>query len=161
MRRARTGINSFLLYWAILSIGPLAWAYILLSSYVASLNDVVTLVSPAGCQSLVLVVDSRGVYHHGFTPGVYRDSQIRRTGQTRIMGRHFCAPYCLRARQSATLAFQLFPSYKLVYLGVAAVPIFSRLGVCFVGDSAAGAELVQSMIFRFEAPCIQRRCPKC
>lgn len=152
VRQARTGINGFLLYWAILSIGPLLMGMaFLLSSYVASLN-VLSLWFPwlavnRWFWSLIPVASTIMVFTLAYI-AIPNTSVPVKHG---LWGGTFAAILFEIARQSMTLAFQLFPSYKLVYGAFAAVPIFLVWVYVSWVIVLLGAELVQSMsFFRFE-----------
>lgn len=148
VRQARTGINGFLLYWAILSIGPLLMGMaFLLSSYVASLQ-VLSLWFPwlavdRWLWSIIPVISTIVVFSLAYIAIPNTTVSIRHG----LAGGAFAALLFEAARHVMAVAIQLFPSYKFVYGAFAAVPIFLIWVYVSWVIVLLGAELVQSMSF--------------
>jgi len=146
VRQPRKGVSSFLLYWAVLSLGPLLLgAGFAVSTYVASMNILAaqTAVGEAGRWVLgwvplllsmaaftltyVAVPNTRVPLHHGLIGGV-------------LVALVFEA-----AKAGFGLYLALFPGYQLIYGAFAAFPLFllwifiSWLIILF------GAELVANL----------------
>ncbi len=152
VRQARTGVNGFLLYWAILSIGPLLMGMaFLLSSYVASLQ-VLSLWFPwlemdRWFWSFIPFASTIAVFSLAYVAIPNTSVPFRHA----LVGGTFAGALFEIARHVMAFGFQLFPSYQFVYGAFAAVPIFlTWIYVSWV-IVLLGAELVQSMsFFRYE-----------
>lgn len=148
VRQARTGINGFLLYWAILSIGPLLMGMaFLLSSYVASLQVLSMwfpwLAMDRWLWSIIPVLSTIVVFSLAYI-AIPNTTVSLRHG---LLGGTFAALLFEAARNAMALAIQFFPSYKFVYGAFAAVPIFLVWVYVSWVIVLLGAELVQSMSF--------------
>lgn len=148
VRQARTGINGFLLYWAILSIGPLLMGMaFVLSSYVASLQVLALwfpwLAIDRWVWSLIPMLSTGVVFSLAYI-AIPNTSVPMAHG---LSGGAFAAVLFEVARHGMTLALQFFPSYKFVYGAFAAVPIFLLWVYVSWVIVLLGAELVQSMSF--------------
>jgi membrane protein len=142
VRRARRGLSSFLLYWAILSLGPLLLgAGFAASTYVTSLKFLSGPEALPGAATLL-----------GLTPllsGIAAFTLLYvAVPNTRVRLRHalvggvFTALLFEAAKALFALYVSLFPGYQLIYGAFAAVPLFLLwiyLGWLIV---LAGAELV-------------------
>lgn len=148
VRQARTGINGFLLYWAILSIGPLLMGVaFLLSSYVASLQ-ILSLWFPwlamdRWLWSVIPVLATAVVFSLAYI-AIPNTTVPLKYG---VAGGSFAALLFEMARHLMAFGLQLFPSYKFVYGAFAAVPIFLIWVYVSWVIVLLGAELVQSMSF--------------
>lgn len=142
VRRARRGLSSFLLYWAILSLGPLLLgAGFAASTYVTSLKFLSGPEALPGAATLL-----------GLTPlltGIAAFTLLyAAVPNTRVRLRHALIGGCCTAllfeaaKALFALYVRLFPGYQLIYGAFAAVPLFLvwiYLGWLIV---LAGAELV-------------------
>lgn len=152
VRQARTGVNGFLLYWAILSIGPLLMGVaFLLSSYVASLQ-VLSLWFPwlavdRWFWSVIPIISTIAVFSLAYVAIPNTSVSLKHA----VAGGTFAGLLFEIARHAMAFGIQLFPSYKFVYGAFAAVPIFLAWIYLSWVIVLLGAELVQSMsFFRYE-----------
>ncbi|MAR91248.1 MAG: ribonuclease [Pseudomonadales bacterium] len=141
---ARKGVNGFLLYWALLSLGPVMMGgAFAISSYLASLKMVYDMVPLPGTQTLVLSL--LPIFMSGLT---FSLAYIA-IPNTRVPIRHGLAGGLIAAvlfdlaRRGMTLFVSLFPTYQLVYGAFAAVPIFLIWVLVSWNIMLLGAEIVQ------------------
>jgi membrane protein len=158
IRQPRRGVASFLLYWAILSLGPLLLgAGFVISTYIASLTllsgphplpgsaamlGMLPLLCSIGAFTLIYatVPNTRVPLKHAFVGGLFAASLF----------------------EAAKLLFRvyvgLFPSYELIYGAFATVPLFLLwIYLCWL-IILFGAELVCSL--SYSRPSQQRRLPR-
>ncbi len=146
VKESRKGVSGFLLYWALLSIGPvLMGAAIAMSSYLSSLRILEQYESVQVTQKFLL----------GFVPILLSTLAFSlayiAVPNTKVPLKHGIAGGLVAAilfdvaRRLMTLLVTFFPTYQLVYGAFAAVPIF--LIWIFVSWSIllVGAELVQAL----------------
>lgn len=146
IRQRRRGVSSFLLYWAVLSLGPLLLgAGFVVSTYLASLNFL----------SADAAAGSAGRWLLGWLPLALSIAAFTlvfvAVPNTRVPLRHGLAGGVLvallfeGAKASFALYVALFPGYQLIYGAFAAFPLFliwiyiSWLIILF------GAELVSNL----------------
>ncbi|HEY8331654.1 MAG TPA: YihY family inner membrane protein [Pseudomonas sp.] len=124
VRRARRGVSSFLLYWAILSLGPLLLgAGFAASTYVTSLE----LLSgphalPGAATLLGLMPLLTGIAAFTLLYAAVPNTQV--SGRHALLGGCFSALLFEAAKALFALYVSLFPSYQLIYGAFAAVPLF-------------------------------------
>lgn len=124
VRRARRGVSSFLLYWAILSLGPLLLgAGFAASAYITSLRLLSGPEALPGAATLLGLVP--------LLSGIAAFTLLyAAVPNTRVSLRHALAGGCFAALlfESAKALFSLyvtlFPGYQLIYGAFAAVPLF-------------------------------------
>lgn len=124
VRQARRGVSSFLLYWAVLSLGPLLLgAGFAASTYVTSLtlfSGPDALPGAAALLSLTPLVTGIAAFTLLYAA----------VPNTRVPLRHALAGGCLTtllfeaAKALFALYVTLFPGYQLIYGAFAAVPLF-------------------------------------
>lgn len=124
VRQARRGVSSFLLYWAVLSLGPLLLgAGFAASTYVTSLtlfSGPDALPGSAALLSLTPVITGTAAFTLLYAA----------VPNTRVPLRHALAGGCLTtllfeaAKALFALYVTLFPGYQLIYGAFAAVPLF-------------------------------------
>jgi len=124
IRQPRRGMSSFLLYWAILSLGPLLLgAGFALTTYITSLAIISGPYALAGTRLLL-----------GFTPLLFSVAAFillyAAVPNTRVPVRHavlgglFTAVLFEAAKALFGLYVRFFPGYQLIYGAFAAVPLF-------------------------------------
>ena len=124
LRQPRRGVTSFLLYWAILSLGPLLLGSgFVLSTYIASLS---LLSGPHALPGATLLL--------GLTPVAFSVAAFTliyaAVPNTRVPLRHallggiFTAVLFEVAKALFGLFVSLFPGYQLIYGAFATVPLF-------------------------------------
>jgi membrane protein len=122
--RPRRGMSSFLLYWAILSLGPvLIGLGLVLSSYVASLsivNDAAAVVGRGRLLSLLPMVLSAAA----FTLLYAAVPNCRVPLRSAFIGALVVAVLFETAKRGFTYFVTQSPSYQLIYGAFAAVPLF-------------------------------------
>jgi len=141
----RKGMSSFLLYWAVLSLGPLLIGFgLLLTSYVASLplfNDSTGVVGKARLLALFPPLLSL----LAFTLLYAAVPNCRVPLKNALIGGAAAALMFELAKRGFALFVTQFPSYELIYGAFAAVPLF--LVWIFICWSIAllGAELSRAL----------------
>lgn len=124
VRRVRRGVSSFLLYWAVLSLGPLLLgAGFAASTYVTSLE----LLSgphalPGAATLLKLMPLLTGIA--AFTLLYVAVPNTRVPLRHALLGGCFAALLFEAAKALFALYVSLFPTYQLIYGAFAAVPLF-------------------------------------
>jgi membrane protein len=122
--RPRRGMSSFLLYWAILSLGPvLIGLGLVLSSYVASLaivSDAATVVGRGRLLSLLPMLLSTAA----FTLLYAAVPNCRVPLRNAFVGALVVAVLFETAKRSFAFFVTQSPSYQLIYGAFAAVPLF-------------------------------------
>ena len=157
IRRSRRGVSSFLLYWAILSLGPLLLgAGFAISTYIASftlfsgphpLPGVATLI---GLLPLICSVAAFTLVY-ATVPNTHVPMKHA------LVGGVFAAVLFEAAKQLFSVYVGMFPSYELIYGAFAAVPLFLLwVYLCWL-IILFGAELVCSL--SIARPSQQRRLP--
>lgn len=124
VRQARRGVSSFLLYWAILSLGPLLLGSgFALSTYIASL----ALISgPNALPGLALLLELAPLL---FSVAAFTLLYMA-VPNTRVPLRHALTGGVLSAllfelaKEAFALFVSLFPGYQLIYGAFATVPLF-------------------------------------
>lgn len=125
VNRVRRGVSGFLLYWAILSLGPLLLGLgFVLTSYLASLKMVSDTTAYLGLDHWLLrlmpVLLSTMVFTLLYSAVPNRKVPIRHA----ISGALFVAVTLELAKAGFALFISLTPTYELVYGAFAAVPLF-------------------------------------
>lgn len=124
VRQRRRGMASFLLYWAVLSLGPLLLgAGFAVSTYITSLALLSSLNEIAGTRALL-----------GFTPLLFNVAaftllyaavpNVRVPLRHAVVGGAFTALLFELAKALFGLYVSLFPGYQLIYGAFATVPLF-------------------------------------
>lgn len=143
---SRKGVNGFLLYWALLTLGPvLMGGTFAVSSYIASLQIIYDMVPLPGTQKLVLGVLPVLMSALAFSLTYIAIPNTRVPIRHGIIGGFTAALLFDLARQSMTLFIAFFPSYHLVYGAFAAVPIFLVWVLVSWFILLFGAEIVQAL----------------
>lgn len=124
VRQPRRGMSSFLLYWAILSLGPLLLgAGFAVSTYVTSLSLISGPDALLGV-GLVLKVMPLALSVLGFTLIYAAVPNTRVPLRHALIGGAFTAVLLEASRQAFGLYVSFFPSYQLIYGAFATVPLF-------------------------------------
>ncbi|MFT6352358.1 MAG: membrane protein [Neptuniibacter pectenicola] len=120
----RKGLSSFLLYWAILSLGPILIGLgLLLTSYIASLpfiSSATELVGKGRLLSLLPMLFSAAA----FTLIYVAVPNCRVPFKSALLGGVVVALLFESAKRGFTAFVTQFPSYELIYGAFAAVPLF-------------------------------------
>ncbi|MBR9883550.1 MAG: YihY family inner membrane protein [Oceanospirillales bacterium] len=141
----RKGMSSFLLYWAVLSLGPLLIGFgLLLTSYVASLpffNDATAVVGRAR----VLALFPPRLSTLAFTLLYAAVPNCRVPIRNALIGGAAAALMFELAKRGFALFVTQFPSYELIYGAFAAVPLFLVwIFICWT-IALLGAELSRAL----------------
>ncbi|MBV1787944.1 YihY family inner membrane protein [Marinobacterium sp. D7] len=141
----RKGMSSFLLYWAVLSLGPLLIGFgLLLTSYVASLplfTDATAMVSRARLLALFPPLLST----LAFTLLYAAVPNCRVPLKNALIGGLAAALMFELAKRGFALFVTQFPSYELIYGAFAAVPLFLVwVFICWT-IALLGAELSRAL----------------
>ncbi len=122
---ARKGVNGFLLYWALLSLGPVMMGgAFAMSSYLASLKIIYDMVPLAGTQQFVLGLLPILMSSLAFSLAYIAIPNTKVPIRHGLLGGLVAAVLFDLARRGMTLFVSMFPTYQLVYGAFAAVPIF-------------------------------------
>ncbi|MFC0708203.1 YihY family inner membrane protein [Azorhizophilus paspali] len=124
VRRPRRGLSSFLLHWAILSLGPLLLGTgFALSTYITSLSLVFDPYALAGARMLLKVMPllfSTAAFTLLYVAVPNTAVPLRHA----LLGGLFAAVLFEAAKGLFGLYVALFPTYELIYGAFAAVPLF-------------------------------------
>ncbi|OED40495.1 hypothetical protein ACH42_16355 [Endozoicomonas sp. (ex Bugula neritina AB1)] len=125
VHRVRRGVSGFLLYWAILSLGPLMFgAGFLLTSYLASLKFISDTTAFLGAEALIFrmapILLSTMVFALLYSAVPNRKVQL----QHAFTGALVVALLVECAKAGFALFIGLSPSYQVIYGAFAAVPLF-------------------------------------
>lgn len=124
IQQQRKGVSSFLLYWAVLSLGPLLVGLgLVISSYIASLsiiNSATELVGRAKLLSLIPMFMSAAA----FTLIYIAVPNCRVPFRSAVVGGVVVAILFEMAKRGFALFVTQFPSYQLIYGAFAAFPLF-------------------------------------
>lgn len=143
---SRKGVNGFLLYWALLTLGPvLMGGAFTVSSYIASLQVIYDMVPLPGTQQMVLGLLPLLMSSVAFSLTYIAIPNTRVPIRHGIIGGITAAILFDLARQLVTLFITLFPTYHLVYGAFAAVPIFLLWVLVSWFILLFGAEIVQAL----------------
>jgi membrane protein len=143
---ARKGVNGFLLYWALLSLGPVMMGgAFAVSSYVASMKVIYDMMPVAGTQKFVLSLLPILMSSFAFSLAYIAIPNTRVPIRHGLLGGLIAALLFDLARRGMTLFVSLFPTYQLVYGAFAAVPIFLIWVLVSWNIMLVGAEIVQAM----------------
>lgn len=143
---SRKGVNGFLLYWALLSLGPvLMGGTFAVSSYIVSQQILYDMVALPGFQKLMLGLLPILMSTVAFSLAYIAIPNTRVPIKHGIAGGLFAAILFDFARQCMTLFISLFPTYHLVYGAFAAVPIFLVWVLVSWYILLLGAEIVQAL----------------
>ncbi|WP_417778231.1 virulence factor BrkB family protein [Stutzerimonas xanthomarina] len=124
VRQPRRGISSFLLYWAILSLGPLLLgAGFAMSTYITSLSLISGPHALIGART-VLKAMPLVLSVAAFTLIYAAVPNTRVPLRHAVVGGTFTAVLFETAKQLFGLYVSYFPSYQLIYGAFAAVPLF-------------------------------------
>ncbi|HVK98860.1 MAG TPA: YihY family inner membrane protein [Dongiaceae bacterium] len=143
---SRKGVNGFLLYWALLTLGPvLLGGAFAVSSYVISLQILYDMVALPGTQAMMLSLLPVAMSAVAFSLAYIAIPNTRVPFRHGIVGGITAAILFDLARRGMTLFISLFPSYHLVYGAFAAVPIFLLWVLVSWFILLFGAEIVQAL----------------
>jgi membrane protein len=124
VKQSRKGISSFLLYWAILSLGPiLIGVGLLVSSYIASLSFVSSATQMVGRSNLLQLLPML-LSIAAFTLLYCAVPNCRVPFKNALIGAVVVALLFEFAKRAFALLAVQFPSYELIYGAFAAVPLF-------------------------------------
>jgi membrane protein len=156
--RPRRGVPSFLLYWAILSLGPLLLgAGFAVSTYIASfslLSGPHPLPGAATMLGMLPLLCSLAAFTLIYATVPNTRVPLRHA----LTGGLFAAVLFEAAKQLFGIYVSLFPGYELIYGAFAAVPLFLLwIYLCWL-IVLLGAELVCSL--SYSRPSRQRRLPR-
>lgn len=147
IQRSRKGVASFLLYWAVLSLGPLLLGLgFILTSYIASLpyiSDATAFAGEYGALRLLPILTSTAAFTLLYVAVPNCHVPFRHA----LIGGLVVALVFEGAKQGFTLFVTQFPSYQLIYGAFAAVPLF--LVWIFISWIIVliGAELVRALSY--------------
>ncbi|HEY5717789.1 MAG TPA: YihY family inner membrane protein [Motiliproteus sp.] len=146
VERPRKGLSSFLLYWAVLSLGPLLLGLgFVLTSYLASLPLVTGATEALGGRqrffSMLPFVTSSAAFTLLYAAVPNCSVPLRHA----LVGGTLVALLFEAAKRSFTLFVTHFPSYELIYGAFAAVPIFLAWIYISWIIVLLGAELVRGL----------------
>ncbi len=120
----RKGLSSFLLYWAILSLGPiLIGVGLVLTSYIASLPFITTATEAVGKGRLLSLLPMF-FSAAAFTLIYVAVPNCRVSFKSALLGGVVVALLFESAKRGFTAFVTQFPSYELIYGAFAAVPLF-------------------------------------
>lgn len=120
----RKGLSSFLLYWAILSLGPILIGLgLVLTSYIASLPLISTATDVVGRGRLLSLLPTL-LSATAFTLMYVAVPNCRVPIRSAILGGVVVALLFETAKRGFTAFVTQFPSYELIYGAFAAVPLF-------------------------------------
>lgn len=143
---ARKGVNGFLLYWALLSLGPVMMGgAFAMSSYLASLKIIYDMVPLAGTQQFVLGLLPIFMSGLAFSLAYIAIPNTKVPISHGLLGGLVAAILFDLARRGMTLFVSMFPTYQLVYGAFAAVPIFLIWILVSWNILLVGAEIVQAL----------------
>ncbi len=143
---ARKGVNGFLLYWALLSLGPVMMGgTFAMYSYVASHKMLETVIPLQGSSRVLLSLLPIVMSTFAFSLAYIAIPNTKVPVSHGILGGLFAALMFDLARRLMTLFLTMFPTYHLVYGAFAAVPIFLMWVLVSWFILLLGAEFVQSL----------------
>lgn len=120
----RKGLSSFLLYWAILSLGPILIGLgLVLTSYIASLPFISSATEVVGKARLLSMLPTL-LSATAFTLMYVAVPNCRVPFKSAVMGGVVVALLFETAKRGFTAFVTQFPSYELIYGAFAAVPLF-------------------------------------
>ena len=123
--RGRRGLSSFLLYWAVLSLGPLLLgAGFFLSSYVASLPMIMDVTETLNAYLRIVAFIPFILGLLTFTLLYMAIPNCPVPFRHAVLGGFVAAALFELAKRGFTLFVVYFPSYELIYGAFAAVPLF-------------------------------------
>lgn len=141
-RGNRHGLNSFLRYWAILSLGPLfVGLAIAISTYLASLRLLISPVDIFGLHKLFLVVTPYFLTGAAFTLLFAAIPNCRVPVKHALIG-GFISAFCFEVAKYVFARVMANASYQLIYGTFAAIPLFLLWIYTSWIIVLAGAELV-------------------
>ena len=124
VKHSRKGMSSFLLYWAILSLGPiLIGVGLLVSSYIASLSFVSSATAMVGGSNLLPLLPMI-LSIAAFSLLYCAVPNCRVPFKNALIGAIVVALLFEIAKRAFALLAVQFPSYELIYGAFAAVPLF-------------------------------------
>ncbi|NQZ31015.1 MAG: YihY family inner membrane protein [Oceanospirillaceae bacterium] len=124
VKYSRKGMSSFLLYWAILSLGPILIGLgLLISSYIASLSFVSEATAIIGRSNLLLLLPVTFSIA-AFSLLYSAVPNCRVPFKNALIGAVVVAILFEIAKRAFAMFAVQFPSYKLIYGAFAAVPLF-------------------------------------
>lgn len=143
---SRSGVSGFLLYWALLSLGPVMMGgTFAVSSYIVSQQILYDMVALPGFQKLMLGLLPILMSSVAFSLAYIAIPNTKVPIKHGIIGGVVAAVLFDFARQGMTLFISMFPTYHLVYGAFAAVPIFLMWVLVSWNILLIGAELVQAL----------------
>lgn len=142
----RKGVNGFLLYWALLSLGPVMMGgAFAVSTYLASLKMIYDFVPLPGIQTVVLSILPVLMSSLAFSLAYLAIPNTRVPIAHGVLGGIVAAILFDLARRAMTIFITLSPSYELIYGAFAAVPIFLIWILVSWNILLIGAEFVQAL----------------
>ncbi|MGB0665175.1 MAG: YihY family inner membrane protein [Pontibacterium sp.] len=149
VKEARKGVSSFLLYWAILSLGPILIGLgMVVTSYVASLSLVNSAADFVGRGRLLSLVPM-GLSAVAFTLLYAAVPNCRVPLKSAVIGGVCVAILFETAKRLFALFVTQFPSYELIYGAFAAVPLFLLWIYISWVIILLGAELTRAITLSF------------
>lgn len=143
---SRKGVNGFLLYWALLSLGPVMMGgTFAVSSYIISQQILYDVVALPGFQKFMLGILPILMSSVAFSLAYLTIPNTKVPIKHGIAGGILAAFLFDIARQGMTLFISLSPSYHIVYGAFAAVPIFLIWVLVSWNILLMGAEFVQAL----------------
>lgn len=143
---SRKGVAGFLLYWALLTLGPvLMGGAFAVSSYLASLELLKAIAPLPGAETLLLNLLPLLMSSVAFSLTYIAIPNTRVPIRHGIIGGVAAALLFDLARRGVTLFITLFPTYHLVYGAFAAVPVFLLWVLVSWFILLFGAEIVQAL----------------
>jgi len=146
VEKPRQGLSSFLLYWAVLSLGPLLLGLgFVLTSYIASLPLISDATEVFGGRQRLLSLLPFATSAAAFTLLYGAVPNCRVPIRHALLGGVLVALLFEAAKRSFTLFVTQFPSYELIYGAFAAVPLFLAWIYISWMIVLLGAELVRGL----------------
>ena len=141
----RKGLSSFMLYWAILSLGPILIGLgLVLTSYIASLPFITTATEAVGKGRLLSMLPTV-LSATAFTLMYVAVPNCRVPFKSALIGGIVVALLFETAKRGFTAFVTQFPSYELIYGAFAAVPLFLLWIFISWVIILMGAELTRSL----------------
>ena len=141
----RKGLSSFMLYWAILSLGPILIGLgLVLTSYIASLPFISTATEAVGRGRLLSMLPTV-LSATAFTLMYVAVPNCRVPFKSALIGGIVVALLFETAKRGFTAFVTQFPSYELIYGAFAAVPLFLLWIFISWVIILMGAELTRSL----------------
>lgn len=125
VKAVRSGLKSFLRYWAVLSLGPiLIGVGVFLTTYITSIRILGSAVEMLGIQSTLLLVTPFFLTIGAFTLVYTAVPSCNVPVRAALLGAFVAASLFEVTKRVFAWFITAFPSYELIYGAFAAVPIF-------------------------------------